>query len=338
MKKVIIIILAVLLAIDVGVLAYGISKGPATKFDGKAIGLLEAPEESIYENAESWNDVSKLLTNENKAELAAKLLVETTYNLIDAEGFYASYNTYIVASNGDSSCSINFRAFQGTNETYQTLTSSSTFGKRQIKYYNEELLQGSGLAGIGLAEYDAETGEFETKLNSPESTPKTFSKKSKTPDVLRSWFDFPVYLGGDGDLVYASIDASTVTVEDKGGYYALNFSLNAAKATSDEKKYSYLNKHSLGEAATITQINTFTVEANIWKCGLFRNMTVSVEFDGKLDGVSGTATVTKEYKFSYVKQDYSTAYWLRTLDKWDQYLENEEDIEKFNEEIAEFLD
>ena len=336
MKKVIIIILAVLLAVDVGVIAYGISRGPSVAFNGEAVGLLEKPAESVYESAENWNDVDTILAIDNQAELAAKLLVYTTYNLIESDGFYTAYNTYIVASNGQSSCSYNFRALDGTNETYQTLSSASMFGKRQIKYYNEELLQGGGLAGIGLAEYDPETDTFETKLNSPSSTAKTFSKKTKKPDALRSWFDFPVYLGGDGDLVYDSIDPSTVTVEDKGDYYKVNFSLLAAKATSDEKSYKYLVEHSLGGStagAKISQINTFTVEANVWKCGLFRDVTVDVSFDGKLDGNTGTATVTKEYKFSYVKQDYSTAYWLRTLE-WESFLENEEDIATFNEEIA----
>ena len=43
MKKVIIIILAVLLAVDIGVLAYGISRGKDNEFNAKVGGLKQKP-------------------------------------------------------------------------------------------------------------------------------------------------------------------------------------------------------------------------------------------------------------------------------------------------------
>ena len=107
MKKAIIIILAVLLAIDIGVIAYGATRGPSVTFDGTAVGLYEKPEKSVYQNAETWNDLSDMLAITDKAEMAATLLLNTTYNLIESTGFYVSYNTDIVATSGESSRSEN---------------------------------------------------------------------------------------------------------------------------------------------------------------------------------------------------------------------------------------
>ncbi|MBQ9370021.1 MAG: hypothetical protein IJU10_02995, partial [Clostridia bacterium] len=75
----------------------------------------------------------------------------------------------------------------------------------------------------------------------------------------------------------------------------------------------------------------------VWKSGLFRDMTVVAEFDGEVGGKSGKATVTKNYQFSYAPADASGAYWLRKLD-WAKFLTVQSDIDKYNEEIAEFAD
>ncbi|MBQ9369701.1 MAG: hypothetical protein IJU10_01350, partial [Clostridia bacterium] len=141
MKKVIIIILAVLLVADIGVLAYGISRGKDNEFNAKVGGLKQKPAESVYANAENYISFADMTSAADSAEKMADILVKTTYNLIESTGFYVLYRTDILASDGSSSCSENFRAVSDSCEVYQTLTSASKFEKRQIEYYNEKLLQ-----------------------------------------------------------------------------------------------------------------------------------------------------------------------------------------------------
>ena len=107
-----------------------------------------------------------------------------------------------------------------------------------------------------------------------------------------------------------------------------------------EDEFHHLANYSLGaprSGAKVRHIDSLTAEVTIWKSGLFRDMTIDVAFDGELDGKSGKATVTKNYQFSYAPADASTAYWLRKLD-WAKFLTVQSDIDKYNEEIAQFAD
>jgi len=347
MKKVIIIILAVFLAIDIGAITYAATRGPSITFEGNAIGLKDAPEKSVYRSAADWYELDELINISDPAEKAASLLLYNTYNLIESTGFYVLYKTDIKAESGESSYSENFRAVQrteeGANEIYQTLTSSSCFEKRQIKFYNEELLQ----KDFG-AIYDEASGKFDVQLNGPSSTTgKSFSKKGKNTYVMRSWFDFPLYLGGKdndkeepGDLVWDSIDGSSVKVEDGSEYTTITFSVLLNKANDYEDQYHYLSYGSLGGDQTgggsVNKIESMTFEVNIWKEGLFRDMTVTAEIDGELGGQKGKATVTKTYEFSYAAQDVSTAYWLSALN-WFIFLKDGQDIIKYTQEKNELF-
>lgn len=329
MKKVIIIILAVLLAVDVGVLAYGATRGPAVVFDGEAVGLKVKPAESVYKNAEDWNDIGALLSVSDPAEKAAKILVGATYNLIESTGFYASYQDKIVSGSHDS-YSKNFRVVQGVNEFYQTLTSSTNYEKRQVKYYTEEILQRDF-----NADFDSETKKFATKLNKPSvSKVNDLSKKSKVPYTLFSWFDIPLYIGAKGSdvLVTNVIDGSTVNVEENGDIYVLTFKAVVSKA--NEAETTGLLSSSLGDSK-INSISEISVEANIWKCGLFKDMTVDVAFNGEVNNTPGDATLQKTLEFSYAKQDASIVYWIKALD-WEKFVGKKvaDNFTKYEEELA----
>ena len=222
------------------------------------------------------------------------------------------------------------------------MTSSSGFEKRQIKYYKEELKQQDF-----AATYDETTGKFDIKLNEGKSKEddEGFSKKGKNTYVMRSWFDFPVYLGGQdksanaGDLLWDSIDASSVTVREEKDYYTVTFAVLEDKTNEYEDAYHYLSYGSLGGdqkgGGSVNHIDSMTVEMTVWKSGLFRDIVVTAKINGKLGGKTGDATVTKTYIFSYAEQDVSVAYWLCSMD-WFIFLANEEDIAKYEEEIAAF--
>ena len=339
MKKVIIIILAVFLAIDIGVLAYGITRGSANTWDGNVEGLKVEPDESVYADAEEYVPFTVMNDIADPAERMASLLINASYNLVESTGFFVKYRTDIEAEDGSKSCSENLRALQGTNEVYQTLTSGSSFEKRQITYYTEELrLQDFNLY------YDKATDTFLDLLNSPSSKDTTPSKKGKNTYIMRSWFDFPLYLGGKdkaanaGDLVWDSIDGATVTVkEDKKDYITYTFDAVVDKANEYEDAYHYLSYGSIGGdqgGGSVNHIESMTFEVSFWKSGLIREMIVVAAFDGELLGKSGKATVTKTCTFSYAKSACSTAYWLYEF-KWYEFL-NKENKVKFKEEIAEF--
>ena len=348
MKKVIIIILAVLLAIDIGVIAYGFTGGPEAAL-GNAPGLLEKPSETIYVSAENYMSLAEMTSATDPAERVAKLLLNTTYNLIESKGFYSGCRTDIVAEDGSTSVSESFLAVQeieggGVNEVSQMLTSSTQYGRRTIYYYNEKLNQKDYTKGCV---YYKATGVFKTKLNSPESTTRgDSSKKGKTTYVMYSWFDFPLYLGGKddpskaGDLVWDSIDGSSVKVKNETDYSTWTFSVNLDKANEYEDTYHYLSYGSLSGnsgGGAVDHINSMTYEVSVWKSGIFRKIVAKANFDGKVAGQKGKATITKTYEFSYDDAAISAAYWLHELG-WANALKNDSDKAKYDTEVAAFAE
>ena len=334
MKKVIIIILAILLAADLGVVVYGITRGPAIEYNGEPVGCGLEPAKSVYTDLQpdgaAWVSLDTILAVNNPAEKAARLIVDTMSNLISSSGFYCSFKMQ-VQSGDNASYSENFRVAHGTDEFYQTLTSASRYEKRQVRYSTAYLEQADS-----NALYNAEKNTFKLKLNSPSVDTREPSLKSQQPYTIYSWFDLPLYLGAKGSdtIVYDVIDGSTVNVKDDGNYYTLTFSAIPAKANEKETK-NYVFEGLGGKLAgvVINEIYSVSIKAEIWKSGLFRSMAADVSFNGKLNGQTGDAEMKRTYDFSYHKQDVSVAYWLKSLN-WARFLQKyPEIVEMYEAEI-----
>ena len=311
----------------------------------KLAGWQIKPEEDVYANAQDYLSLEALTSASDPAEKMADLLIGGTYNLIESKGFFANYRTDLVAEDGTSSITECLRVVQenadgGVNNVYQALTSVTGFGRRTIDYYNERLTQKDIMHG---AVYYPSEGVLTAELNKPDYSERSnFAKKAKTTYVMYSWFDFPLYLGGKygadyaGDLVWDSIDGSTVEETDGDDYITWTFSADLDKANEYESAYHYLSEGSLA-GGQVNSIESLDFEVSVWDSGLFRKIVVNAELDGSLYGKARKVTVTKTYEFSYRTQDTSVAYWLDVFE-WANYLELDSDQVKFEEEIAAFAD
>ena len=103
MKKVIIIILCVILALDAGVLIYG-AIGKSEDVSSDLPGAYQPPAEYVKEGSTKWFDLAAIMTSDlSESDKAANLLVQAGYNHIYAKQFahLSQTNVYTNSSTPD---------------------------------------------------------------------------------------------------------------------------------------------------------------------------------------------------------------------------------------------
>ena len=378
MKKAIVIILCVILALSGGLIVYGaVTFGGSASFVAADLGELLPPEEPnayAHELAEwialyaeekglytlsaatnpakdpsvfaaetdGWYDVfgkadpsTNLAIRHTGADLAAYMLVAVAYNHNRAKQFRMASHIVTRAS-GKTSYSDNTRIRSYFKPTVLnrfdlslawTGSSFSSFATLRAAYNDQRIVSSGNL----VQSYDAATGAYAYQLNKPTVEPRD-GDPQETPFVTYNLLTLPLYLGGgDSSAETATarvdgsvIDGSTVVLTaptDAKPFYTLSFSEDVTKAQIPENTENRLDASLGGKMSDIT-IRKADFEAEIWDCGLFRQMTARFEINAKIKGKQSDAVIEMNYSFYY--DDYNCdVERLFSEGGWDQYLSEE---------------
>lgn len=321
MKKVIIIILAVLIAVSGALLIYGAAQGPQKEFNQESKGLLAAPAAAISEGADHWYSLDSVLSSGSFQEKAAKLMVYTSYNQMYAKQFYFSAHVDVFAGN-KYTCSDYFRAQQGVNTFYQALAYTGTqltnMATRRVDYHNVRYSK----VEPGIS-YDKKEQTYSFSLANPDVDDRETTLPRETPYLIYSWYDIPLDFGSK-EQAYNEIDSSlieNVSLESPTSdapYYVLNFSADIDKVNASEETLRRLNEGTGGAMKDI-EVLGLSFKAEIWPSGLFRSISVHARIIAKVSNKRGEATIDRTYGFSYDDADCSIANWFKSTG-WDKYL------------------
>ncbi len=309
MKKVLVIILAVLIALTGGVMIYGVTRGTPEVFHEVKKGLLAPPADSIQDGAAHWYSVDTMLSSASSSkQKAANLLVYTTYNHINCKQFY--FAAHVDATSGNKyTCSDYYRTQERMNSFYETFAytgGSLNTAKRRV-YYNDQKLEDV----TGNVSYDRKTKEYRVTWNDPDVTANEPDLSNETPYMFYSWFDLPIDMGSR-QSAYNEIDASLIesasitAPSDSAPYYVVSFTTDIEKMNASEETLRRL-KEGTGDVMKDIEILDMTLEYEIWPSGLFRSITVKSRVVAKVSGKKGEGRIDRTYQFSYDDVDCSIA-------------------------------
>lgn len=341
MKKILIIVLAILLAASAGILAYGVTQGTQETFEKNSEGLLAAPDaNAAKEGAAHWYSPEAVMENKTQAEKVANLLIYTAYNHINAKQFYFEAHMEMTAG-GHEVISDYFRAQQGLNYFYNACAYPGSGGNatRRVEYVDQrlDLPKLMGIAKMVSATYDKDSKTFSYSMPKAVVTNKELEATEETPYVIYSWYDFPLDLGGlkSAESKDASagrseeIDASlikTVQIDaptDEKPYYTLTFNADVTKL-NESRESLYRISESLAKQVDLDKgidVQEFSCVVEIWPVGLFRSISISSRMTATVKGDKGNAEMRKTIQFSYSDVDCSVAYLLRMAPgNWESFL------------------
>lgn len=110
--------------------------------------------------------------------------------------------------------------------------------------------------------------------------------------------------------VYADlIDASTVTIEKKDGYYEIYFEADIEKAANDTHTCNTLDKDNSGKGI---KYESLKVTLQVWDCGLAKSFYIDESWSGKVGAAiiyyTGKANSTTMIKYGYDIKDSDCTY------------------------------
>ena len=333
MKKVLIIILAVLIAATGGLLVYSATRGEPEEYHQITHGLLAEPPANIKEGAAHWYDVSTMLTGSSAQEKAANLLVYTAYNHINVSGFYFAAHVDVSAKK-KYTCSDYYRTQQGVNTFYEAFAYTGknsiipSTALRRLDYVDQRVSVSSA-----SVTYDLNEKVYTTTWDSPKTTDTSLSLRSETPYTLYSWYDLPLDMGDD--VLDFSLISDQVTIDSPTSqkpYYVLTFSADVPKAKDSAETLRRL-KEGTGNVMSKIDLMDLTYKVEIWPCGLFRHIEVYARVVATVTGAGrGDAEIKRYYDFSYDALDCSVALKFENSDLTKEL--KEENQERIKSEVA----
>lgn len=302
MKKVLIIVISILLALGVGLLGYGVSLGSVKPYIPERSGVLAPPPVDIYMQGETPYDVSTYLVKNLTTTQAADAILAVVYNSLMAERYY--FNCHVEGRVGKKfSCSDYFRILQrGEDYFYQALTYTGTGANIGVRH-----------SAIGLTRmdsttfsvvYDVDTKEFDYTFSKHpkvrDSNPGAFSR---VPYRIYGLFGLPLCLiGGEGAAVdYSVMTGAAVSVikpDDSAPFYTLLVKLDPAAVNASQGTINFLNEETNNQMEDIN-VSSLDFRFEIWESGLFRAIDMETELTATAGGQTGESKITRTYEFSY---------------------------------------
>ena len=327
MKKVLIVIFAVIFVLSAGLLAYGAIQGPKKNVEIEELSLV-APADGLFaaEYADRFVDISAIAeaTGIQKNQKVAEMIVNASYNNIIIDQFYYKAHADVQATQSDDhALSDYFRAKTGANMFYMTLAYTGSINPVNVRvdYVNQRIEK------MDTADYDEDTGWSYTVKAGKAQNKGQMTLPDPTPYNIYSWYDFPIDLGGVKRMSDKStegrteaingslIDVNTVEIEELGDenpYYRLTFKAIIADTNASEESIDRF-ADSCGSISNVTLYElSFNVE--IWKeAGVFRRIGFESRAEASLRGKRGEVRINKMLEFSYDDNDASVAAHIKQL-------------------------
>ncbi len=323
MKVALIVVLALLLAVSGGLLAYGASLGTSKTYVPEKEGLLLAPPDDIFRESETPIDVSSLLAVSLTTEQAADALLAVTYDSLMTKQYY--FSCHVDALSGNKySCSDYFRIVRdGRDFFYQALTYGGGFnvGVRHISVGTTRL----DATTLNVS-YDRSTKVFEAAFGEPEVSSTSGAPFKQNPYRLFGLFGLPLNLSGEKGTVDYSVTTGAIvslvapTVSEP--FYTLSLSLDASSVNASAETIRRLNDGAGGKMKNIN-VHALDFVFEIWECGLFRSIEVTSEFTATLGRKSGQGKINRSYAFSYDKNAGNILARLQDAN-WEKYVKEKD--------------
>ena len=319
MKKVIVIILAILIAASGGLLVYGAILGPAKTFVPEKDGVLFAPPANIYSEGKTAYDPASALVRNASSDQIAEALVNVCYNHLRVKRYY--FFCHVDSLSGNKyGCSDYFRIVQdGTDFFYQALTyaSGTNTGVRHASMGNTRF----DVTTFNVT-YDRASKTFDAAFPdpTPKETPGTpYNYYPDRPEVL---FNLPLALADESGQaidysVMANCSFELTLPSSSAQYYTLELTLSPDSVNASSETIRCLNDCMGGKMKNIN-VSALSFRFEIWKSGVFRKIDVNSEFTSTVSGKSGSGMMTRAYEFSYTPEAGSILKQLKDAD-WEKF-------------------
>ena len=328
MKKVIVIILCVILALDAGLLIYG-AVGKSEDVSSDLPGAYQAPAAYVKEGSTKWFDLSAIVDSDlSESDKAANLLVQAGYNHIYAKQFahLSQTNVYTNASTPDVYIEILW-VQEKYNRFYQSQSHAGSMNySHRIIYWYDQRVEGSTTKG----DYDPESG-FSMNWSSYKAEENEIGYSAEKPRVTGAYFKLPIHFGNE-ELDSSLINASTIKITKPTTlkpYYTVQFEANIPAINESEESKSRFIDASGGKTVLSSPVfKTFTVTAEIWEMGYYRSLKTEISFSGKIKGKQKDGTAQTSIIFSYTDADARVANRIKETSAYDEFsAENKAKIE-----------
>jgi len=327
MKKVIVIILAILIAASSGLLVYGATLGPAKTFVPDKDGVLLAPPANIYAEGKEAYDVSSALVKNASSDQIAEALINVCYNHLRVKRYY--FFCHVDSLSGNKyGCSDYFRIVQeGKDFFYQALTYASGMntGVCHASMGNTRF----DVNSFNVS-YDRTTKTFDAVFPDPVAKETPGTPYNYYPDRLEVLFNLPLALADESGRVVDYSVMSNCTFDltlpsSSAPYYTLELSLDPAAVNASSETLRCLNDGMGGKMKNIT-VSSLSIRFEIWKSGVFRKIDVDSEFTATVSGKTGKGKMIRAYEFSYTAEAGSILKQLKNAD-WEKFCpEKDRDI------------
>ena len=322
MKKVLIVIFALIFVVSAGLLAYGALQGPKKNIVIEDISL-DAPGDDLFLGEYATQKIDMVAIKNaggvQANQKVAEMIINASYNNIMINQFYFKAHALVESTQtNDVALSDYFRAKTGANMFYYSLAYTGLWNpiKARVDYVDQRIESG------GTAEYDEEIGWSYTFEPGKAQDKGAMTLPELTPYNIYSWYDFPLDLGGvkrmDSEkstagrteaISGALIDADSVEIEEIGTehpYYSVKFGVIVDDMNDSEESIDRF-ADSCGQISNVTLKElSFTVE--IWKeTGVFRRIAFEALADASMRGKAGEVKIEKTLEFSYDDRDASVA-------------------------------
>jgi len=322
MKKLFIVLFALIFVASAGLLTYGALQGPKKNIAIDEV-KLDAPADGLFlgDYADQKIDMVSLknATGIEANQKVAEMIINASYNNILINQFYYKAHVGVESTTtSDMAISDYFRAKNGANMFYYTLVYTGILNpaKARVDYVDERI------EGACDAEYDEDEGWSYSFKAGKAQKKGAMTLPDLTPYNIYSWYDFPLDLGGvtrmngkkstagrSEAISGALIDSDSVEIKELGEddkYYSLTFSVIIADTNASDESIDRFSD-SCGKISEVTLKKLdFTIE--IWKdAGVFRRICFDALVDAKLNGNFGEVKIEKFLEFSYNDRDASVA-------------------------------
>jgi len=327
MKKVFVVLFALIFVISAGLLAYGALQGPKKNVGIDEISL-NAPADGLFlgEYADQKIDMAALKNATGVAanQKVAEMIINASYNNILINQFYCKAHVDVESTQtSDVAFSDYFRAKTGANMFYLTLAYTGLYNPVNARVdYVDQRIESSG-----TADYEEDTGWSYTLKAGKAQDKGAMTLPDLTPYNIYSWYDFPLDLGGVKRMSNKStagrteaisgvlIDADSVEIEEIGTehpYYDLKFDVIIADTNASEESIDRFGD-SCGKISKVT-LYELSFNVQIWKeAGVFRYIGFEALADASVSGKFGEVKIKKSLEFSYDDRDASVAAHIKKL-------------------------
>lgn len=282
---------------------------------------------------------------DDPAGMVANLIVPITYNHNRAKQYCMVQNT-VISAETQTVYSDNLRVRRqvapfAVDSFYRARVWAGSTSASSVVFhvwYGTQRFDMTGL--MAVQDYNEDTGVYTYSIGTPSQ--KSASRELDREYPYKTWdmLCLPIYFGGvnDSDPVVDSsvVDGSTVVLTEpteEKPYYVLTFSEELTAAQREENTEKRLNSV-LGNRMSNITIKKADFEAEIWDCGLLRQVKAHFTVNAKIGGKQGDAEVEFSYLFYY--DDYACDV-VRLIGDigWEKYL-NAENRADFNSRKKEY--